>query len=164
MPLHKEGEAFLKIAQNKFKLRLFLLKSLPLAFIAGVRLDAISDTNAKASIRFGWINQNPFRSIYFAALSMAAELSTGVLAMLHLYGRKPSVSMLVVSNTAEFYKKAVGKIVFTCKEGDLLKKAIEESIYSMEPQTINITSIGVDEKGDVVAKFIFTWAFKVKST
>jgi hypothetical protein len=162
MELHQEGKAFLNLISNSIKLRLFLITKLPLAYFAGVKLDAVNSQEAIASIKFKWINQNPFRSIYFAALSMAAELSTGVLAMMHLYGRKPAVSMLVVANTAEFYKKATGKITFTCNEGDALKAAIENSVRALEPQIVTISSIGIDEKGDVVAKFTFTWSFKAK--
>lgn len=162
MELHPEGKAFLNLINNRFKLKLFLISKLPLAFFAGVNLETANPMEAIATIRFKWINQNPFRSIYFAALSMAAELSTGVLAMMHLYGRKPPVSMLVVANTAEFYKKATGKIIFTCKEGAELKKAIENSIHSLEPLSITVSTIGIDEKGDAVAKFTFTWSFKAK--
>ncbi|MFN7013539.1 MAG: DUF4442 domain-containing protein [Bacteroidia bacterium] len=162
MEIHKEGIAFLNLINNRYKLKVFLINKLPLAFLAGVNLESANADKAIASIKFKWINQNPFRSIYFAALSMAAELSTGVLAMMHLYGRKPALSMLVVANTAEFYKKATGKINFTCNEGIKLKKAIENSIQSLEPQSITVSSIGIDEKGDEVAKFTFTWSFKAK--
>jgi hypothetical protein len=163
MEIHQEGKAFLNLINNRFKLKLFLISKLPLAFFAGVNLESANTKEATASIKFKWINQNPFRSIYFAALSMAAELSTGVLAMMHLYGRKPAVSMLVVANTAEFYKKATGKICFTCNEGKELKNAIEISVQSLEPQSITVSSIGIDENGDAVAKFTFTWSFKAKA-
>jgi hypothetical protein len=93
---------------------------------------------------------------------MAAELSTGVLAMMHLYGKKPAISMLVLANAAEFYKKATGKITFICKEGKELKETIENSLKTLEPQSITVSSIGIDEKGNAVAKFTFTWSFKVK--
>jgi hypothetical protein len=162
MEIHTEGKQFLELINNRFKLKLFLLKKLPLALIAGVNLESASPLEAIASIRLKWINQNPFRSIYFAALSMAAELSTGVLAMMHLYGKNPAISMLVVANTAEFYKKATGKITFICKEGKELKETIENSLKTLEPQSITVSSIGIDEKGNAVAKFTFTWSFKVK--
>jgi hypothetical protein len=45
----------------------------------------------------------------FACLAMAAEMSTGVLAMAHVYKRKPAISMLVVKMEAEYFKKATGK-------------------------------------------------------
>jgi hypothetical protein len=162
MEIHTEGKQFLELINNRFKLKLFLLKKLPLALIAGVNLESANPLEAIASIRLKWINQNPSRSIYFAALSMAAELSTGVLAMMHLYGKNLAISMLVVANTAEFYKKATGKITFICKEGKELKETIENSLKTLEPQSITVSSIGIDEKGNAVAKFTFTWSFKVK--
>ncbi len=163
MEIHPEGKIFFNLINNRFKLKLLLISKLPLAFLAGVNLESVNTKEAIATIKYKWINKNPFRSIYFAALSMAAELSTGVLAMMHLYGRKPAISMLVVANTAEFYKKATGKISFTCHEGKEIKNAIENSVKTLEPQIITVSSIGIDENGDAIAKFTFTWSFKAKT-
>jgi len=77
------------------------------------------------SIPFKWFSQNPFRSTYFACLSMAAEMSTGALALGHLYKRKPTVSMLVVKTEGEYFKKAVGRTYFTCEDGAAIQSAVE---------------------------------------
>lgn len=163
MNLHKEGISFLKLVNHSFKLKLFLFTKLPLAFLAGVKLEKAEPQCAIATITYKWINQNPFGSIYFAALSMAAELSTGVLAMMHLYGRKPPISMLVTANTAEFYKKAKGKITFTCNQGIELKNTIERCLELNEAQCCTVDAIGIDTQGNQVAKFSFTWSFKARS-
>ncbi|MBS4044413.1 MAG: DUF4442 domain-containing protein [Chitinophagaceae bacterium] len=147
---------------SPIKFKLFTLTKLPMAFFSGLKVEALEPNTAAVSVRFKWINQNPFKSIYFAVLSMAAELSTGVLAFAQIYKRQPTVSMLVVKLEAEFYKKAVGKIVFTCKNGDEVIAAIEDTIATKQGVTVACTSVGIDEKGDEVAKFIFTWSFKSK--
>ena len=125
--------------------------------------DNLNNAAATVSVRFKWVNQNPFRSLYFAVLSMAAELSTGVQAFAQVYGRKPSISMLVVKMNAEFYKKAVGTIRFTCTDGVLIEEAIEKSIATKEGVTVDCTSEGINEAQEVVARFNFTWSFKAKS-
>ena len=57
----------------------FLAFKLPSAYLCGVRLQSIDQKNAKVTVRYRWINQNPFNSMYFAVQSMASELSTGAL-------------------------------------------------------------------------------------
>jgi len=53
-----------------------MLRKLPMGFIAGLKMEALDPSKSTVSVRFKWVNQNPFRSLYFAVLSMAAELST----------------------------------------------------------------------------------------
>lgn len=43
---------------------------------------------------------------------MAAEMSTGILALAHIHKRQPSVSMLVIKMEAHYHKKAVGPTLF----------------------------------------------------
>lgn len=133
-----------------------------MGFISGLKIVQLEETGASVGVKFKWVNQNPFKSIYFAVLSMAAELSTGVLAFGQIYQGKPSVSMLVVKLEAEFYKKAVGKIIFTCNDGMAIASAIKETIQTGEGINVPCTSIGVNEQGEEVAKFVFVWSFKRK--
>ena len=154
---------FRKAIIHPLKFRWFMLSKLPIGFISGLKLEALDNAAATVSVRFKWVNQNPFRSLYFAVLSMAAELSTGVQAFAQVYGRKPSISMLVVKMNAEFYKKAVGTIRFTCTDGVLIEEAIEKSLATKEGVTVDCTSEGINEAQEVVARFNFTWSFKAKS-
>ncbi len=67
------------------KLNQFLMLKLPSAWLCGVRVKAISDTNCSVGVKHKWINQNPFKSMYFAVQAMAAELSTGALVISSFY-------------------------------------------------------------------------------
>ena len=147
---------------NPLKYRLFMLSKLPMGFVSGLKIVQLEEAVAGVGVQFKWINQNPFRSIYFAVLSMAAELSTGILAFGQIYQSKPLVSMLVTKMEAEFYKKAVGKIIFTCNDGKAIAHAIQQTISTGEGINVSCTSIGVDEQGDEVAKFVFVWSFRRK--
>ena len=100
--------------------------------------------------------------MYFAVLAMAAELSTGILPVAYTYKNQPMVSMLVVKCEGEFYKKAVGNIVFTCTDGLAVADAIKQTIATNQGITISSTAIGKNEQDEVVAKFIFVWSFKAK--
>jgi hypothetical protein len=140
-----------------------MLSSLPAAFFAGLKIEILDEQKAIISVRQKWFNKNPFHSIYFAVLSMAAEVSTGVLCMAAVYKRKPSVSMLVVKTESSFYKKATGKISFVCEDGDAINKTVEDAITSGEGKTIICKSISKNETGETVAAFYFTWSFKSKA-
>jgi hypothetical protein len=154
-------QAFCHQVLNPIKLRLFLLRKLPLAWLAGLRLVVLTPEAATVTIRYKYLTQNPFRSIYFAALAMAAELASGIQAMLHTQGGGP-VSMLVVGLEAEFTKKAVGQIAFTCPDGAAIEAAVAESHVTGEGRTVLCTSTGCDEAGDVVAVFRVRWSFRAK--
>lgn len=132
-----------------------------MAYLAGLRVRTLTPERATVTIPFKYLTKNPFRSIYFACLSMAAELASGVLAMLHTRGGSP-VSMLVVGLEAEFSKKAVGLITFTSADGQRIGQAVAGSRATGTGQTVVCTSTGVDEAGDVVAVFRITWSFRAR--
>jgi len=147
---------------NPIKFRLFMLQRLPSALFAGLRVKALDDKQAVVTVKYKWFNQNPFKSMYFAVQSMAAEMSTGLLASGQVYQRNPAVSMLVVGLEAKFVKKAVDTISFTCKDGDAIDEVIESSIATGEGKTIRCHSIGTNLAGEVVSEFWITWSFRVK--
>ena len=153
---------FQSLVNNSFLFRIYLLKSLPMAFIAGVRVKELSDAKAITTVKFGWLTQNPFRSMYFACQAMAAEMSTGLLVMNAIYNSTPAVSMLIVKNQTTYLKKAVGKITFTCNDGNHIAEIITKVKQGGEGITTDLKSIGIDEQGDTVAEFIFTWSLKAK--
>ncbi|HMK02584.1 MAG TPA: hypothetical protein VK489_00250 [Ferruginibacter sp.] len=157
------AESFLRLINNPFKFRIFLFTKLPSAFFAGVRVLTADEKTCVVTIPYKWFSQNPFKSTYFACLSMAAEMSTGVLALAHVYKRNPQISMLVLKVQGDFTKKAVGKTTFTCDEGLIIKKTIEDAIASNEGKIITARSYGRNGSGEVVAQFEITWSFKVKS-
>jgi hypothetical protein len=116
------------------------------------------------SVPYKWFSQNPFRSTYFACLSMAAELSTGCLAMACIYKRVPPVSMLVVKVESGYFKKATGLSLFTCRDGDQFNEVIDECIRSGQPGIVRARSEGRNREGEMVAEFFITWSFKPKIT
>lgn len=160
--MNQNFSSFQQLITNPIKYKLFMLAKLPMGFLSGLKIVELNEQKASVSVRFKWLNQNPFRSIYFAVLSMAAELSTGVLAFGNIYNRKPAISMLVSKVEGEFFKKATGKIIFTCNDGTIIANAIEQSIQTGEGVVVVCTTTGVNEHGEVVASFKFTWSFKSK--
>lgn len=155
--------AFIRTMKHPLKFRMFLFLKLPAAWLAGVRVREIDEQKCRVTIPYKWLTRNPFGSTYFASLSMAAEMSTGSLAMAHLYKNDPPISMLVVNVDSFYYKKATDHTSFVCTDGNLFEKAIEEAVSTGESRTVKAKSIGTNKAGEVVAEFYVTWSFKVKS-
>ena len=144
------------------KLNTYTFFKLPAAFWSGVRVKSISAQTCMVSVKLGWFNQNPFKSMYFAVQAMAAEFTTGALVMFHIKASEQNISMLVAQNKAIFTKKATGKISFTCNQGKEIADCIEKSIQTNEGQTIWLTSIGVNESGEQVSEMQFQWTIKTR--
>ena len=145
------------------KLNLFLIAKLPSAYLSGVRVKSITSDEVLVTVKHRWINQNPFKSMYWATQGMASELATGILVMKEIASCGKRISMLVTHQTGTFTKKATGKILFSCVDGQKIKAAISKSIKTGEGQTITMVSSGVDEQGETVSTFEYEWSVKVKN-
>jgi len=159
----KANISFQKKMLNPLFFKLFLFLKLPMAFLAGLRLKELSDAHAVVKMKYNYLNKNPFGSIYFACLSMAGELASGMLAASIAYKSNPKLSMLVVEVQINFTKKAVGTILFECNQGKEILATIKKSIATGEGQTIEALTIARDEKGDIVAEFKVNWSFKART-
>jgi hypothetical protein len=155
-------QAFQTLANSKLKFGLFLFAKLPSAWFSGVKIKSINKEQCITTVPYKWLTQNPFKSTYFASQAMAAELSTGALAMMYIYKITPGVSMLVVSMKAQYFKKAVGTTIFTCTQGAEFETAIKNAISQGTGQTVTATSHGTNAQGEVIASFEFEWSFKAK--
>ncbi len=141
----------------------FLMFKLPSAFFCGVKLRVLESTKSVVTVKHKWINQNPFKSMYFAVQSMAAELSTGALLIKNIDKSKHKFSMLIIGHNGVFTKKATGLISFTCNCENSIIEAIERAILTGEGQVITLKSVGIDEEGDQVSNYEFVWSIKVKT-
>jgi hypothetical protein len=100
--------------------------------------------------------------MFWAVQGMAAELSTGMLLTNSIQNSNANISMLLVSNKSSFHKKAVGKITFTCEEGENAKKLINSTIQNITSKTW-FKAKGYDETGDLVSEFDFEWSCKKRN-
>ncbi len=160
--MNSNKEQFIKLIRHPLKFNIFLFTKLPVAFFSGVRIKTIDETKAIVTIPYKWFSQNPFKSTYFACLAMAAEFSTGLLAMMNTHKSNPPVSMLVTGLEATYFKKATSITYFTCQEGLAIQQTIAAAITTGEGKMIKVKSTGKNDSGELVAEFYLTWSFKVK--
>lgn len=153
-------EKMLKQMRSRILFTGMLGVKLPLALFAGVKIDSIDPYRCEVSLPFGWRSQNPFRSIYFAAQCMAAEMSTGALAILAIKSAENSVAMLVTGMSAEFGKKATERSVFTCENGLDVFNAINHTIETGEGVRQKMVTTGRMLNGTEISQFTFEWSFK----
>lgn len=153
-------EKALRQMNSSWKFQSYLLAKLPIAWLAGMRLEKLERQQCTASMPYRWLSQNPFQSIYFATQAMAAELSTGALAILAIAGCKPGVAMLIVHMEATYGKKANEKVYYTCTEGQKLFDAVDRAIRTGEGQRTVVETVGRLKDGTEVSRFKFTWSFK----
>jgi hypothetical protein len=158
----KEKNKLLDLSRSPFRFRLFLFLKLPAAYFSGIRIKEISKEKCISYVPFKWLTQNPFRSTYFASLAMAAEMSTGILAIINTYKKVPAISMLVTKMEAHYFKKAKGITFFTCTEGAEIARAVNDAAASIEGKVVSVKSTGRNKNDELIAEFFFTWSFKSK--
>nr|WP_299069379.1 DUF4442 domain-containing protein [uncultured Allomuricauda sp.] len=151
------------MASKASKFNTFTFFTLPSAWWCGVRVKYIDDKKTVTTVKHRWINQNPFKSMFWAVQGMAAELSTGAMVINQIKDSGRKISMLVLNNNANFSKKATGRITFTCEDGHLIEDAIKKTIETGEGQTIWMKSLGTNKDGVVVSTFNFEWTIKLKA-
>ena len=146
------------------KINAFNLIKLPSVFFTGIRVTSVNKDSCTVSVKHRWINQNPFKSMFWAVQGMAAELTTGALMLMKIKESGKNISMLVANNNATFTKKATGRITFNCTDGNKIDAAMIKAIETGEGQTIWMKSIGTNAEGVQVSEFNFEWSIKVKSS
>lgn len=156
-------KVFQKRISNPFLFRITLYRVLPLASLTGVRLMCLNEELAELSVRYKFINKNPFKTTYWAVLGMCAELASGLLLLMYTHKLNPSISTFVLGCEAKFVKRAIGKTTFVCNQGAEISKAVQLAINSKEPQDIRCVTNAYNEDGELVAEFVFIWGIKVRS-
>lgn len=149
--------------RSPLRLRGYFAARLPLALFAGLRVRELTTRRCAVDVPYGWRTTNPFRSTYFAAQTMAAELSTGALVMLAVQSSREPVSMLVASMSASFEKKASQTLTFTCEDGADAFAAVRETLRTGEGVTVPLRTVGRLPDGTVASTFEFVWTIKKKT-
>ena len=144
------------------KYNLFLLRKLPAAYFCGVRIRSLDSDQCEIKITLNWFNKNPFKSMFWAAQGMAAELTTGLMITDKIKKSGYDISMLLISNSSNYFKKATGTIIFNCSQGNKIDDMIEKLINLKTPQKIVLSSTGINRQNVTVSKFTFEWSLKIR--
>lgn len=135
---------------------------LPSVWLTGVRVKTISEQSCTVTVKHRWINQNPFKSLFWAVQGMAAELATGALVISHIKQKNQKMAMLVVQNRASFTKKATGRITFVCNDGQKIQETIAAAMADGQGHSCWMKAVGTNEQGVEVSSFEFEWSIKLR--
>jgi len=158
--LGERSEAARRRLLRPWNFRLYLWANLPLAAAAGLALDRLDQTGCAVSLPGGWRTRNPFRSMYFAAQAMAAEMSTGAPAMMLAEGAPASVSMLVREVRGVFTRRIQGPATFTFEDVAAMRAAVDRAAASGASEAFVARSLGRTREGEAASEFEITWSFK----
>ena len=158
MKLNKNQIILLKQLNNSFYLRFFSVLKLPLMFLTGLKIEEIDYFTCKTKVNYNYLNKNPFKSTYFAVQSMAAELSTGALALLAVQGLKSDVKFILIGLSGHFLKKSKEKTFFICNEGEKLHEVVKKARETRKQQEVTVSTIGYNKNDEIISKFEFTWS------
>jgi hypothetical protein len=158
-----KSEAFRRRMLNRAAFWLWRWRDLPLAACAGLRLVSLDERGCTVFLPGGWRTRNPFRSTYFAAQAMAAEMSTGLPAAVLVAGAPASVAMLLTEFRALYRKRITGPSYFTFESMADLRAAVEMAAVGSEPHLYVARSIARDANADLCSEFEATWSFKRRS-
>ena len=64
----------------------------------------------------------------------------------------------------EAQKKAKGKILFSCLQGEEVARAILAAVETKQGQILRLKSRGVDSHGALVSEMVFEWSIKLKNS
>ncbi len=129
-----------------------------MGLLSGMKIEALDESSCKVVLKDRpWIH-NPFGSVFWAVMGMAAELSTG--ALLYAWASGSKVRFILVKVEAEYLKKVRGKSCYFCSSGQEVLRSIESLENPGDVQTVVLPVSAYDQNEQVVAKFLFTWSLK----
>lgn len=159
--MNPKAEKLKKDLLNPFKFWLFTFFKVPMARMAGLKMEELTTSKCITSVPFKRLNKNPFKSIYFAVLSMSAEFSTAALALLKMEEVEDSIAFIVIDLEAKFHKKATERIYFSCENAEEFQDAIHYVVKNPDAsKVVKAHSVGRNSSGLLVAEFWITWSFK----
>ncbi len=160
MILTSASGEFRRHALRRWAFGAYLWTKLPLAAFAGLRITSLDDESCTVRLPGGWRTQNPFRSTYFAAQAMAAEMSTGAPALMLVSEVPGSVALLVREVRGVFTKKIVGASSWVCRDVRAMREVVERAAGTGEGEIFLARSRGYGSEGTEVGEFEITWSFK----
>ncbi len=163
MTFNERQEAARRRILKPWSFKGYLLLKLPLALCAGLSLRRLDETGCAVSLPGGWRTQNPFRSTYFAAQVMAAEMAVGAPALVLVQGAPASVAMILRGIEAVFTKRIQGPSLFVFEDVAGLAAAVDRAAACGESEAYVGRAEGRTADGTPAALFQVSWSFKRRS-
>ena len=153
-----------RMQKLNFYLRIISFWKIPLLFYCRPKIIFLDSSSVKFKIKLNRRVKNHLGSMYLGALAIGADITSGYFAFHYLQKYKKSISLIFKDFHADFYKRSMGDVVFTCDMGSEIKDLIENSLKT--PDRVNLPVVvkaSVPSISDeVVAEFTLTLSVKTK--
>jgi hypothetical protein len=144
--------------QNRWQLRFWMLKHLPMGLLSGMYIESLGEEGCKVVLKDRWWIRNPFRSVFWAVMSMAAEMSTGALMYAYVSGSK--LQFILVQMEAKFFRKAKGKSSYFCYSGQDVLRWMQNIEDTGDTSVVILPVVARDEDNQILAEFKFYWQLR----
>lgn len=146
------------------KRKLFLLGIFKIPMIGFVRprLLQIDDDEVKVMIRLKRRTRNHLNSMYFGALSVGADIASGIHVFYFSEQLKQKVSFAFKSIDGQFLQRAESDVVFSCNQGKRIREMILSSKESGERINELMDVIATNSSGEIIATFKMGVSIRVK--
>jgi len=141
---------------------LFGIFRIPLIGFLRPRILRVDEKEVNVRIRLQRRSKNHLGSMYFGALAIGADLAAGIHAFYFAEKSGVKVSFAFKSMSAEFLKRAESNIIFITKDGNIIEKAVEESLLSKKRVNKMVKVEAMNEQNECVASFEMGVSIKVK--
>ena len=135
---------------------------IPLIGFLRPRILRVDEKEVHVRIRLRRRSKNHLGSMYFGALAIGADLAAGIHAFYFAEKSGVKVSFAFKSMSAEFLKRAESNIIFITKDGNIIEKAVEESLLSKKRVNKMVKVEAMNEQNECVASFEMGVSIKVK--
>lgn len=142
-----------------WKLRLWMLKNLPMGLASGMVVESLDEKGCRVMLKDRFWIHNPFGSVFWAVMSMAAELSTG--SLIYACCSKRKIKFILVGVEGKFIKKVKGKSFYFCPSGQEVLRSIDTLESPGDVCSVILPVIAQDQAGQTVAEYQFTWSLKI---
>ncbi len=153
-----------RMQKLNFYLRIISFWKIPLLFYCRPKIIFLDSNSVKFKIKLNRRVKNHLGSMYLGALAIGADITSGYFAFHYLQKYKKSISLIFKDFHADFHKRSMGDVVFTCDMGSEIKDLIESSLKT--PDRVNLPVVvkaSVPSISDeVVAEFTLTLSVKTK--
>ena len=155
--------------KQRFKHNLFIwffgLTKVRLILFCRPKIVDINDDEVILCIPLNRQTRNHVNSMYIGAMTVGADLVTGITAMLNIRKSKRNIVLIFKDINANFFKRAEGNTHFICKYKKEIEQAVQKVITSKDRVNLEVPVIAtVPEKlgNEPVAEFKITLSMKEK--
>lgn len=118
--------------RDTFFVRMFAWWKIPLIAYVRPRVLFVDDQRVEVLIPLRRRTKNHLGSMYFGSLMIGADLAAGYYAARLIFQSQRKIDFVFKSSTAQFFKRPLGDVVFSCEQGDIIKALVERAETSGE--------------------------------